>query len=113
MSAALKEQVKEIKLSDRLIDSPVCLVSDQNGMSAHMERLLESMGQAVPKNKRTLELNPFHPLYEKMLSASKEYQQEWADILYNQALLNEGSTISDPYKYSQKIAKLMLHSTLQ
>lgn len=110
MTKALNEQVKEIKLSDRLIDSPVCLVSDKNAMSAHMERLMESMGQAVPKSKRTLELNPFHPLSEKMLSTTPENQQEWADILYNQALLNEGSAIADPYQYSQKISKLMIQA---
>jgi molecular chaperone HtpG len=111
MRDALKDQVKEIKLSDRLTESPVCLVSASNSASAHMERLIESMGQAMPKSKRIMEINPTHPLYEKMLGASKTQQEEWADILYQQALLNEGSQIENPLKYSQNIAKLMLSVT--
>ncbi len=67
MQEALKEQVKEIKLSERLTESPVCLVSVADGASAHMERLMESMGQSAPKAKRIMELNPNHPLYNKMM----------------------------------------------
>ena len=108
MHDALKEQVQEIKLSDRLTESPVCLVSSDNALSAHMERLLESMGQSMPKAKRVMEINPDHPLYESMLKASSTQQIEWAEILYQQALLNEGSPIENPLKYSQKIANLMI-----
>lgn len=109
MQETLKESVKEIKLSNRLTDSPVCLVT-AGASSAHMERLLQSMGQAVPKTKRVLEINPEHPLYEKMLQSPKDRQEEWAEILYQQALLNEGSPIENPLKYSQKIAQLMMSS---
>jgi len=111
MRDALKDQVKEIKLSDRLTESPVCLVSAGNSASAHMERLIESMGQSVPKSKRILEINPTHPLYEKMLQAPKTQQEEWSEILYQQALLNEGSQIENPHKYSQNIAKLMMSTS--
>jgi molecular chaperone HtpG len=111
MKDSLKEQVKEIKLSDRLTESPVCLVSSGSTVSAHMERLLESMGQGVPKTKRVMEINPNHPLYEKMLHAPKSQQAEWADLLYQQALLNEGSTIENPLKFSQKIANLMIQAS--
>lgn len=107
---ALKEQVKEVKLSERLTDSPVCLVASGGGMSAHMERILESMGQSLPKTKRTLEINPKHPLFEKMRHAPTGTQQEWAEILYQQALLNEGSQIENPLQYTQNIAKLMLNA---
>ena len=111
MKETLKEQVKEIKLSERLTDSPVCLVSSSDqATSAHMERLLESMGQAVPKDKRVMEINPNHPLYEKMMRISKAEQDDWTEILYQQALLNEGSQIENPLKYSQKIAQLMMSS---
>lgn len=73
---------------------------------------MESMGQAAPKAKRIMELNAAHPLYDKMLSVSSGQQKEWAEILYQQALLNEGSQIENPYLYSQKIAKLMMSATL-
>jgi molecular chaperone HtpG len=108
MQEVLKDQVSEVKLSHRLTESPVCLVSVDRGASAHMERLLTSMGQAIPKTKRVMEINPNHALYEKMLQVSKAQQEEWADILYQQSLLNEGSTLENPMQYSQKIAKLML-----
>jgi len=105
---ALKENVKEVKISDRLTESPVCLVSSTQGASAHMERIMEAMGQAVPKSKRILEINASHPLFEKMFKLPRAQQEEWADILYQQALLNEGSTIPHPMQYSQKIARLMM-----
>ncbi len=108
MKEALKDQVQDIKLSTRLTESPVCLVSSSDSASAHMERILASMGQDVPKGKRILEINPSHPVYEAMLKASKSRQEEWSEILYQQALLNEGSPIQNPLKYSQQIAKLMV-----
>ena len=108
IKTALAENVKEVKLSDRLVDSPVCLVSGANDPSAHMERLMESMGQAVPKSKRILEINPNHPIFEKMLDFNDERKNDWAEILYNQALLNEGSPLENPSKFSKQISELML-----
>ena len=108
MQAVLAEHLEEVKLSDRLTDSPVCLV--QNGTSARMERLMEQMGQPVAQQKRVLEINPKHPLFEKMKDAPKEQQEAWADILFNQALLSEGRSIPDPLAYTKKIADLMLAS---
>jgi molecular chaperone HtpG len=110
MSHALSDRVKEIKLSERLIDSPVCLVSSGNSTSAHMERLMESMGQPVPKAKRVMEINAKHPLYTTMLKLPKTEQEEWSDILYQQALLNEGSQVENPLEYSRKIADLMVQA---
>jgi molecular chaperone HtpG len=112
MSAALKEQIKEVRISDRLTDSPACLVSVDRGASAHMERILRAMGQPLPKIQRIMEINPTHPLFDKMLQAPKELQQDWAEILYDQALLNEGSQIENPLQYSKKIAKLMMSVNL-
>ncbi|MFZ9595661.1 MAG: molecular chaperone HtpG [Bdellovibrionia bacterium] len=112
MQSSLDQWVKEIKVSDRLTDSPVCLVSSDQGASAHMERLMASMGQSLPKSKRILEINPEHPLYDKMLSLPSEKVQEWSLILYQQALLNEGSSIENPHLYSQRIAQLMMSSVL-
>lgn len=108
IKTALAENVKEVKLSDRLVDSPVCLVSGANDPSAHMERLMESMGQSVPKSKRILEINPNHPVFEKMLDFNDQRKTDWAEILYNQALLNEGSPLENPSKFSKQISELML-----
>ena len=110
MKEVLKNQVQEVRVTSRLTESPVCLTSATDSTSAHMERLLQSMGQTVPKSLRILEINPNHPLYDKMLNASRSQQEEWSEILYQQALLNEGSTIENPHLYSKRIANLMLQS---
>lgn len=108
IKAALNDRVKDVRLSKRLVDSPVCLVSGKDDPSAHMERIMESMGQAVPKSKRILEINPSHPVLEKMRLLPTEKQHLWAEILLNQALLNEGSTITDPAVFSKQITDLMV-----
>lgn len=111
IQTALDENVKEVKLSTRLVDSPVCLVSGQFDPSARMERIMESMGQAAPKSKRILEINPEHPVISKMNEQGDETQKKWAEILYNQALLNEGSPIADPASFTRQISDLMVAST--
>ncbi len=103
----LDTQVKEVRFSDRLVDSPVCLVSQGHDPSARMERLLESMGQQAPKAKRILEINPAHKVFEKMKTLSEGKKSEWVEILYNQALLNEGSPVQDPGKLCRQITALM------
>ncbi len=110
MKNTLKDQVQDIRLSTRLTDSPVCLVSSGEGATAQMERILKSMGQAVPQNKRIFEINPSHPVFEAMLEAPKSKQEEFSELLYQQALLNEGSAIDDLVKYSKKITSLMIDS---
>jgi molecular chaperone HtpG len=107
MQETLSEFVKEVRLSDRLVDSPVCLVSGSWDATARMERILESMGQKAPKSKRILEINPSHPIFQKMKSISEDQKKEWADILYNQALLTEGSPLKDPMKFAKQVANLM------
>jgi molecular chaperone HtpG len=110
MQTALKEKVSEIKVSERLTESPVCLVSS-GASSAHLERMMEAMGQAIPKSKRVLEINATHPLFEHMLKISGEKQGQWAELLYQQALLNEGSKLENPVLFSQQIANLMISAS--
>lgn len=107
----LEKHIKDVVLSERLTNTPVCLVSGNHDPSAHMQKLMAQMGQeySVPV-KRIMEINPKHPLFEKMLKASPQQQEKWAEILYAQALLNEGSTIPDPVKFSQQVAELMVNS---
>lgn len=111
MKKSLNTHVKDVVISDRLTTTPVCLVSSENDPSAHMQRLLAQMGQEYNQPvKRILEINPSHPVFEKMLQATAEQQTQWAEILYNQALLNEGSAIPDPVKFSQQVANLMVQA---
>jgi len=104
----LKEQIKEVRFSSRLVDSPVCLVSPASDPSARMERLMEAMGRGSAKTKRILEINPKHAVFEKILALTDKHKSDWIEILYNQALLAEGSPIQDPAKFSKQIASLML-----
>lgn len=103
----LSEQVKEVRYSSRLVDSPVCLVSQGQDPTARMARILEGMGQEM-KPKRILEINPQHPIFEKILKLNDSHKNEWIEILYNQALLNEGSPIKDPVRFSKQISSLMV-----
>ncbi len=107
MKDHLKEDLKDIRLSTRLKDSPVCLVAGEHDPSAHMERILFGAGGNNSKTKRIMELNPVHPVFEKMFSAPKETQENWTEILYSQALLAEGSVVPNPTKFSKQISHLM------
>lgn len=109
MKDTLKDQVKDINISDRLTETPVCLVAGSHDPSAHMQKILSQMGQDQGLNaKRILEINPKHPVIEKMLNLSGEQQKLWTEVLYSQALLNEGSNIPDPKRFSKQLADLML-----
>lgn len=111
MKKALEKDVKDVVLSERLTNTPVCLVSASHDPSAHMQKLLSQMGQEYNMpTKRILEINPQHPVFERMLKATPEQQTKWADILFAQALLNEGSNIPDPVKFSQQVAELMVQA---
>jgi molecular chaperone HtpG len=112
LKKALGEKVKDVRFSKRLTDSACCLVSDEFDPSAHMERLFKAMQQDMPKTKRILELNPDHTLvssFQKMLDKSPDSPklQEFAELLFTQALLTEGSPIPDPLKFSKQVSELM------
>lgn len=108
-----ESSVKEVRFSKRLTESACCLVSDEHDPSAHMERIFKSMNQAMPQTKRILELNPDHPLvdaFQKLYDKSAEHPKlgDFADLLYDQALLTEGSPIRDPLNFAKKLSDLMV-----
>jgi len=111
MQKALGDDVKEVRVTHRLTDSPACLVSEEHGMSAHLERLLRAQGQDVPKQKRILELNPTHAAVLKLDALQKAGNAsevaEWSQLLYDQALVAEGSLPEDPSRLARAITKLM------
>jgi molecular chaperone HtpG len=108
----LKEEVKDVRLSGRLKDSACCLVSDEGDIDPGLERIMKSMGQEMPSQKRILEINPDHPLFEAMNMVFEkdgpvEKLAEYAGLLYDQALLMEGSKPKDPASFSRIISRLM------
>lgn len=111
MQEALNEQVKEVRLSHRLTNSPVCLVRDQHALGVQMERLLKATGQSIAETKPILEINPNHAIIAKLRDkADAATLSEWTHILYGQALLSEGSALPDPAEFVQKINKLWIET---
>ncbi|MCP5003925.1 MAG: molecular chaperone HtpG [Planctomycetes bacterium] len=114
----LEEDLKEVRLSGRLKDSACCLVADEGEMDPQLEKLMKSMGQGVPERKRILEINPTHPLVEAMngifeKDKKSELLKEYADLLYDQALLMEGSKPKDSVSFAKAVAKLMVDNAQQ
>ena len=100
----LGECVKDVRLSERLTDSPACLVADQHDMGGHMERLLRAAGQQVPASRPVLELNPDHALVERLNSEQDAGRfSDWAHILFDQALLSEGGRLDDPAAFVRRL----------
>ena len=107
--SVLSDTVEEVRLTNRLTDSPACVVVGEADMGAQMRRLLEQAGQDVPESKPILELNPEHPLVKKLDQESDE--DRFADlvkILFDQANLAEGGHLGDPAAYVNRLNKLLL-----
>lgn len=109
IKTALGDRVKDVRTTHRLVDSPACVVFDENELSGHMQRLLKSAGQEVPNVKPILELNPDHPLLLK-IHALQDPQKisDWAVILLSQALLAEGEQLPDPAGFVKELNRLLI-----
>jgi molecular chaperone HtpG len=108
MQGLLSAQVKEVRLSHRLTSSPVCLVRDQNAMGAQMERLLKAAGQPIDVAKPILEINAEHAIIREMNTVDDAKLAEWSTLLYEQALLSEGSALPDPAAFVHRMNKLWI-----
>ena len=111
----LSDDVKEVRLSSRLTESACCLVSEEYGPNAHMERILKAMHQDHAPSKRILEINPGHPLMEKMLKMASdnpadEKLADYVELVHAQALLSEGSPIKNPARFSKLLSTLMTNA---
>ena len=109
MHTALGEQVKEVRISHRLTDSPACLVVDAEGMGMNLERMLKAAGQNVPMSKPILEVNPQHALVILLKEETESTRfNDLSQILLDQALLAEGGQLEDPAGFVKKLNSLML-----
>ncbi|GJO30418.1 molecular chaperone HtpG [Mycobacterium marinum] len=112
LKETLGEQVKEVRLSTRLTESPACLITDTFGITPALARIYRATGQDVPVGKRTLELNPTHPLVIGLRQAQasadddakKAAVSETAELLYGTALLAEGGAPDDPARFAELLA---------
>jgi len=106
---SLGDRVSEVRVTSRLTDSPACLVVGQFDMGAQMKRILAASGQKVPESRPTFELNPEHPLVDKLDHESDEDRfNDLAAILFDQAHLAEGAQLEDPAAYVHRLNKLLL-----
>jgi len=105
----LKDEVEEVRLTDRLTDSPACLAIGEYDMGAQMRKIIESSGQSIPESKPIFEINAEHPLIVR-LDAEQDEQRfgDLATVLLDQARLSEGQQLSDPGAYATRLNRLLL-----
>ena len=105
----LEGKVKTVRATSRLTTSPACLVADENDMGRQMEQILKASGQEIPVTKPILEINPDHPILKKIDGeANEDLFADWSQILFDQALLSEGSQLEDPATFVSKLNSLIV-----
>ena len=108
ITQALGERVKQVRITLRLTDSPACLVADEHDLGANLERMLKAAGQKVPVSKPILEINPHHPLVERLQQEQDSTRfGDWSHVLFDQALLSEGGQLEDPAGFVKRLNKLI------
>jgi molecular chaperone HtpG len=109
MKDALEDKVEEVRVTNRLTDSPACIVLNEQDMAMHMQRILKEAGHELPSSKPILEINPDHPIVKKLdAEKSKKKFADWSDILFDQALLAEGGQLEDPASFVAKLNKMLV-----
>jgi molecular chaperone HtpG len=109
MQAVLKDRASAVRTTERLTESPACLVSDEHGMSMNLERILRAAGQKVGATKPILEINADHPIVTRLKTEPDEARfADWSHILFDQALLAEGGQLDDPAGFVKRLNELML-----
>lgn len=109
VKSSLGERVEDVRVTTRLTDSPACLAVGEYDMGLQMRRLLEQAGQEVPESKPVFEINPEHPLVNRLDQECDEDRfHDLTAILFDQAQLAEGGNLKDPAAYVTRLNKLLL-----
>ena len=109
MKKALEDKVEDVRVTNRLTDSPACIVLNEQDMAMHMQRILKEAGHEMPSSKPILEINTDHPIVKKLdAEKSKKKFTDWSDILFDQALLAEGGQLEDPASFVAKLNKMLV-----
>jgi len=105
----LGDKVKDVKVTNRLTNSPACLVADANDMSGNLERILKAAGQDLPDMQPILEINPSHAIVELLRNQEDtDLFSDWTHILFDQALLTEGGQLDDPAGFVHRLNEMLL-----
>jgi molecular chaperone HtpG len=112
MKTVLADKVKEVRCSERLIDSPSCVITGEYDMSLYLQRMMMASGQNnMPREKPILEVNPQHPLVLHLKNETDEQKfAEWTNLLFEQALLTEGGRLEDPAGFVKKLNSILLRN---
>ena len=109
MKKSLDERVADVRVTNRLTDSPACIVLNEQDMAMHMQRILKEAGHEMPVTKPILEINPDHPIVKQLDGEkSKKKFDDWSAILFDQALLAEGGQLDDPAGFVAKLNKMLV-----
>ncbi|CAH0184999.1 Chaperone protein HtpG [Massilia sp. Bi118] len=110
MKGALLDKAKDVRVTFRLTDSPACLVADEHELSANLVRMLKAAGQDAPESKPILEINPNHPLVTRLKYEDADQARfgDWANILFDQAMLAEGGSLADPAAFVKRLNEMLL-----
>ena len=105
----LEDKVTDVRITHRLTSSPACLVADEQGMGRHLEQILKAAGQQITGSKPILEVNPEHPIIQGLNKETDEDRvKDWANILFDQALLSEGGQLADPAEFVRKLNNMFV-----
>ena len=108
MKETLSERVNDVRVSQRLTDSPSCLVMGEHDMAVHMQQMLKQAGHEVPPSKPDLEINPNHPLISRLKEESEDARfASWSNVLLDQAMLSEGGQLDDPVAFVNRLNGLL------
>jgi len=107
IKGSLGDKVKEVRVTHRLTDSPACLVADEHDIGGNLARMLKAAGQNAPASQPILEINPKHPVVLRLKYEEKKFD-DWASVLFDQALLAEGGQLDDPASFVKRVNQLML-----
>jgi molecular chaperone HtpG len=107
MQTALADKAKEVRITFRLTDSPACLVAEEHELSGNLLRMLKAAGQDAPDAKPILEINPDHPLVQRLKYEDAKFD-DWSNILFDQAMLAEGGNLADPAAFVKRLNEMLL-----
>jgi molecular chaperone HtpG len=107
IKTALGTRVKDVRVTMRLTESPACLVADESDIGGNLARILKAAGQKAPESAPILEINPSHPIVLRLKHEAKRFD-DWAALLFEQALLAEGGELEDPAAFVKRLNGLLL-----
>lgn len=111
VKSVLEDRVKDVQITNRLTDSPACIVADEQDMGLEMQRILQAAGQKMPESKPIFEINPDHALIKRLHGIEDDVRfEQWVVVLFEQAVLAEGGQLDNPADFVNRVNQLLIAS---